>query len=232
MTEPHETHNQLPVKEDLFWYNDSSILYNRDRLLEFVPTKDMSTVEKLNAISRMAIYSSILSIIIYQNISFLFIGIIGMSISYFLYKNEVSLTERYTDSDDRDDRDDRLGHQPVSVDGNGNPYHTSTTDNPFMNVLLTDYVDNPTRLPAGNLEDPAVKAIVEKNYNFGLYKNADDIWDRNNSQRQYVSNPGTTIPNDRHTFMHWCWNIPYSCKDGDMLACLDVDGPRRHGQII
>ena len=45
---------------DTFWLNDISILFVGNRLIEFYPTTDMSKYEKMNAITRLSIYISIL----------------------------------------------------------------------------------------------------------------------------------------------------------------------------
>ena len=37
-------------KSDPFWFDDMSILFSKDRLVEFFPTEDMSLGEKLNSI--------------------------------------------------------------------------------------------------------------------------------------------------------------------------------------
>lgn len=231
----------LSVEEDPFWFDDISILYNKDRLIEFVPTTDMNAVDRLNSIARIALYTGILTSIMYQNASFLYIAVIGLGLTYFLHKQTHLGDENYEDENYEDEEETQEGGNPPgkngnavngnAVDGNGMVYQKPNKENPFANVLLTDYVDNPNRPPAGNVEDPIVKAGVEKHFANGLYKNANDIWDKNNSQRQYLSTPGTTIPNDRHSFMQWCWNIPYSCKDGDLIACMDRDEVRHHGQI-
>jgi hypothetical protein len=41
---------------DPFWYNDITILWNKNRLTEFFPTKDQALEEKFNAIVRLSIY--------------------------------------------------------------------------------------------------------------------------------------------------------------------------------
>jgi hypothetical protein len=106
-----------------------------------------------------------------------------------------------------------------------------SANNPFMNVLISDYTENPDRKPAGNIEDPEVKALIDKHFNTGLYKDIDDVWDRGNSQRQFYTNPSTTIPNDRDSFAKWCWNTPMTCKEGNLQRCLKYDDVRAHGQI-
>ena len=44
---------------DKFWFEDPSILIKENRLHEFIPIKDMTTIEKLNAIMRLTIIISI-----------------------------------------------------------------------------------------------------------------------------------------------------------------------------
>lgn len=210
------------VKSDPFWGDQPSILYASNRVVEFVPTTDMNRVEKINALTRMFIYLGLILTLVYQKIIYLYIPIVGMLFLYFVHINypEHEREEFAADCD------------ACSEDDNGNLYEKPTKDNPFMNVLLTDYVDDPTRAPAADIEDPNIRKDIKKMFDHGLYKNANDIWDKNNSQRQYYTNPSTTIPNDRDSFMKWCWKVPYVCKDGDLVDCLKYDDVRAHGQII
>ena len=41
----------------------------------------------------------------------------------------------------------------------------------------------------------------------------------NFSQRQFFTVPGNDVPNDRDTFMKWCYRAPASCKEGNGLQC-------------
>ena len=104
----------------------------------------------------------------------------------------------------------------------------STPSNPFGNVLPTDYVADPARGAAcmdRNTQD--------NNWSQGLFRNVNDVWDRNNGQLTFNTQPSTTIPNDRDAFQKWLYQIPYVCKDGDMEACYGIDEmqTRRHGQM-
>ena len=213
----------VETKQDIFWLYDYSILYHKDRLVEFVPTNLMTLIEKLNAIVRLSWYLGLLMALVYKNGNFLLMGFAGMAISYFLYQNTTQKGGNGNDLGWSAVSDDSL---PTLHDDNGFKYQPPSEHNPFMNVLLTDYVDNPTRVPAGDVQDPKVREGMEKHFNHNLYRDASDIWGKNNSQRQYYSNPSTTIPNDQHAFMHWCWDVPYVCKDGDMSACLHTSTAR------
>jgi len=93
----------------------------------------------------------------------------------------------------------------------------STPDNPFGNTLPGDN----EVLNATPICDPSAhKQTIEANFDKGLFNNLDDIFQRNNSQRQFVVNPSTTVPNDRESFMTWLWETPFVCRDGDMDACF------------
>lgn len=221
------------VKSDSFWGDDPSVLFDSSRMVEFVPTEDMTRVEKLNAIARLAIYAGVLMSIVYQQTVYFYISLVVIAITWLINRAfpESALQQEQRQQGQRQQGQRQSGGGGGRVDENGNPFQEPTKDNPFMNVLLTDYVDNPTRPSAGDIEDPTVRGDIQKMFDHGLYKDVDDVWNRNNSQRQYYSNPSTTIPNDRDSFMNWCWNTPYVCKDGDQSACLKYDDLRAHGQI-
>ncbi len=198
------------MNNDLFWKDDISILYNKHRLIEFVPTADMTAKEKLNSLTRLSIYLGALLVIIYNNVNYIYVTFISAVILLLIHE-----------------------HYPlVSLQkGGAQKLQLPTTDNPFMNVLMTDYVANPNKLPASNVEDGTVKKAIDDNFSKGLYRDVDDIWNNANSQRQYYTTASTTIPNDVDSFMKWCWSTPYTCKDGNLTRCLKYDDVRSHGQI-
>lgn len=198
---------------DPFWKDDITILLNKHRLIEFVPTADMTANEKLNALTRLSLYVGILLTLVYKSSAPIYIPLITCAILYLVY-------EHYPDM--------------ISQSAGGfNSDHVQepTKDNPFMNVLMTDYADNPQRKPAGDIDIPDIKEKINENFSHGLYKDVNNIWDKNNSQRQFYTNPSTTIPNDRDSFMKWCWKTPYTCKEGNLTRCLEFEDVRRHGQI-
>lgn len=191
---------------DPFWKDHIEILWSKHRLVEFTPTADMNVDEKLNALTRFVVYFGVLLTVIFSSVSYLYIPLIGMVLIYLIHE-----------------------HYPDLVQKGGSPFVRPTPNNPFMNVLITDYVENPARGPADDVENPAVKKEIEQHYGTGLYRDVDDIWDNRNSQRQYYSMPSSTIPNDRENFMNWCWKTPNTCKDGNLTRCLRYDDVRQHG---
>lgn len=216
---------------DLFWTEDSQILFNSDRLIEFFPTKDMNTSEKLNALTRFFIYLSVFLFIIYRNYNIFFIAIVAATIFYIIHYNERK-TQITTQEQFKDAIKDELKinkDTPIHVSENGDICQAPTPNNPFMNVLINEYTDNPNRPPACAYNDKQTREATEKYFNYNLYKNVEDVWDKRNSQREYVTMPWTTIPNDRDSFMKWCWKTTFVCKDGDLNYCLQNEDLRVPG---
>jgi hypothetical protein len=191
--------------EDPFWYDDITILLNRTRLLDFVPTSSMSATEKLNAITRAAVYVGILLTLVYNSSSPIYIPLIVGAIVYIIHSNYP---------------------QDLVQSGSGSGEQLPNKNNPFMNVLLTDH---PERPPAADHDLPQIKQQVNQHFSHGLYRDANDIWDKNNSQRQFYTNPSTTVPNDRDSFMKWCWKTPNTCKDGNPSRCMRFEDVRGSG---
>jgi hypothetical protein len=203
------------MNQDPFWKDDLSILLKKHRLIEFVPTNDMTTNEKLNAITRFMIYLGLLLTVVYRSASPLYIPIIACVFIYIIHDHYPQLLSKQ----------DQSGGDPATHS------QMPSKDNPFMNVLMTDYANNPQRKPAGDIDLPVVQETMDQHFSNGLYKNVDDVWNNKNSQRQFYTNPSTTIPNDRESFMKWCWDTPFTCKDGNLSRCLKYEDVRGHGQI-
>jgi hypothetical protein len=216
---------------DLFWVDDPKVLFSPERLIEFFPTKDMNNNEKLNALTRFSVYLSILLFIIYRNFNLFFIAIVTAIITYIidynLKKIQVTSEEQF-DTKVKDTFNIRKD-TPIRVNEFGDVCQMPTPNNPFMNVLISDYTDNPNRPPACRHDDVQAQEATEKYFNYNLYKDVEDVWGRRNSQREYVTMPWTTIPNDRDTFMKWCWKTTYVCKDGDLNYCLQEEDMRVPG---
>lgn len=87
----------------------------------------------------------------------------------------------------------------------------SSPSNPFANVLLTEYNDNPDRPPA--CEYDAMKEDIRRNFNRGLIRSSYDVFERENSQRQYYSMPVTTTYPDTNAFAMFAYGTRESCKE-------------------
>lgn len=114
---------------------------------------------------------------------------------------------------------------PIQVDMT--QYQAPTAINPFGNVLPTDIVDNPTRLPAPPAYTPEVREEITKKakemvanmhpefpeMSSKLFGSLDNNLVFEQSLRQFTSNPVTTVPNDNSAFMAYCYGNTAGYKD-------------------
>ncbi len=223
--------------DDTIWYNNISILYENNNIIDFIPSENMDYGEKLNAIVRLSIYIGLVFMLYYSNSIMLFIPIITMIISYLLY----SSYEPNKDTDRLKEIIKQVGAggltpeeqneilKQYTLDSSDKLCQKPTKDNPFMNVLLSDYVTQPNRPEACSYDLKSTRDEINATFNNGLYKNSFDIWENDNSQRQFFTNPSTTIPNDRDTFAKMLHNPNNICKDGDLNKCLKYEDERYVG---
>lgn len=101
-----------------------------------------------------------------------------------------------------------------------------TSRNPFMNVLLGEMKYNPSRPEAAPINQPSVKQTIDDYFRVQWFSDPTDVFGKNQSQRQFVTQPSTTVPNDQGSFADWLYRIPgKTCKEGGRAACLSgTDG--------
>lgn len=93
--------------------------------------------------------------------------------------------------------------------------------NPFMNILLDEYKYNPTRPTAAPITDPLIKTTMDDFFRVQWFSDPTDVFGRNQNQRQFISQPVTSVPNDQKSFQEWLYLIPgKTCKEGNPAACL------------
>ena len=111
------------------------------------------------------------------------------------------------------------------IDYKKNTCRRPTIENPFMNPPVTDYgTDAPV---ACNADDESIKEEIRVNFNHQLFRDVDEIFERENSQRQFYTMPNTAVPNHQTNFADWLYKVPTSdiCKE-DQTACLRYDDIR------
>jgi hypothetical protein len=93
--------------------------------------------------------------------------------------------------------------------------------NPFMNVLVDEIKNNPNRKEAASHNNPVVKATLDDYFRVNWFSDPTDVFGRNQSQREFITMPSTTIPNDRESYQNWLYKIPgKTCKEGGREACV------------
>lgn len=92
-----------------------------------------------------------------------------------------------------------------------------THDNPYMNMLQTDFnVEDPPQ--ACNADDSEISEKINNSFNEDLFRDVSDVFDKHNSQRQFYTVPQLNPP-DQHAFAHWLYGGKNACKM-DQTKCL------------
>lgn len=101
-----------------------------------------------------------------------------------------------------------------------------TRDNPFMNPSIKEF-GAVSPASACNVDDDQIKESMRVNFNDGLFRDVDSLFDRTNSQRQFYTVPNTMIPNNQVEFANWLYKIPeeYVCKS-NQTNCLRYEDIR------
>jgi hypothetical protein len=107
------------------------------------------------------------------------------------------------------------------VIGGAAPATVPSAKNPFMNVLIDEIKYNPTRPVAVSVLDPSVKVTLDDFFRTEFYSDPTDVFGRSQSQREFITMPSTSIPNDQGSYQDWLYKIPgKTCKEGGREACL------------
>lgn len=97
--------------------------------------------------------------------------------------------------------------------------YTPTARNPFMNVLVDELKYNPGRPAAASVRDPGIKLQLEDFFKTEFFSDPTDVFNRSQSQREFITMPSTSIPNDVDSYQKWLYGLPgKTCKEGG--TCL------------
>jgi hypothetical protein len=89
-----------------------------------------------------------------------------------------------------------------------------------MNVLISEISENPLRPAAANVQSIKVRSELDSYFDTMFAGDPGDTFNRTQSQRQWVTMPSTTIPNDKESYQNWLYRVEgRTCKEGNMSAC-------------
>jgi hypothetical protein len=95
-----------------------------------------------------------------------------------------------------------------------------TLNNPFMNRLMTDdpKMEAAPEYYGDTEKESALRKEINDKFNHDLYLGVDDIYEKNNSQRQFYTTPNTSNPSNQEEFLKFMYPNMTSCKS-DMKDC-------------
>jgi hypothetical protein len=194
------------------WFKDPQSFISFSRILEFIPLNGMSFEEKLNSFVRFSIYFSCTYYVITSDIRIFSLVLIVMLITMIYYK---SVFENYLQYNDARNN---TGNNTDQKNIKGLNCTSPIKENPFMNVLMNEYAENPERNEACDVEDENIKRSMSKKYYKDLYRDIDDVFDKKSSFRNFYTMPNTTIPNNQEDYAKWLYGLPdktYKEGNGD-----------------
>ncbi len=230
LTPPQYEYSDMSSNNTQFWGENPNVLF---QVAEFYPVDTMSYNQKLNAVSRTVIILTIISLVFTRSVRMLAIAIITLGAIFFLHKYDgTDLKKRKAQKEAFENPAlEVLRNQPRQL--GPETFISPSSTNPYSNVMLTDYDDQPMRAPAPPSFEPSTyDEIMEqakqsvRELNPGqpeiadkLFKDLGDAFIYEQSLRPFNSNPSTTIPNDQAGFADFCYGSMVSCKEGNLFAC-------------
>ena len=92
--------------------------------------------------------------------------------------------------------------------------------NPFHNITIDQYSYAPTREPAPSVQTQEAKEEMDALFRVQWTSDPTDVFGKTQSQRMFVTQPITSIPNDQKSYQEWLYKIPgKTCKEGNGDAC-------------
>ena len=210
---PDESHGTI------FWYDNIYSLF--ENLDSFFPTYDMDLIQKLNAIMRFAIYVGIILTLLTNNYLYLYIPV-GIGIfTIFIQKGNTQKLEQFFSNSPTP-----IAYSP-DIDA---PCTLPTPDNPFMN--FNNITDDRERPPAcKTYNNKTLQNNVDNNFEHNLYRDVSDLYNKNNSQREFYTMPSTSAVSDQTSFAKWLYNTGPTCKE-DATKCAPEWSPTMPQQVL
>lgn len=188
------------------WIKDLSILIHKDKILEFVPTEKMTYEEKINSIVRFSLYLSLLLSILKGNLTYIYIFLITLAITYLIYIFNKKNSEEEVESEENIENFKDIENNESCVKPKPN--------NLFMNFnIADDFKEN--KIPCKYTK--TVNKYIDENFNKNLFKDSSTIFNEKSNQRQFYTMPNNEPANNRTELSKWLYLLPESCDDKNIL---------------
>jgi hypothetical protein len=163
--------------------------------------------EKINSLSRFILYAGAM-LSLSKNTSYYFV--VSVMLTIIIAVVSMRMNGKF-DRNQKDRRTVTRSTHPEHMQMISERCSVPTKENPFGNVLINEYSDNPGRPPACAYKD--VETDINEKFKSGLFTDLEDVYGNENSQRQFFTTPNTEIPNDQINFAKWCYQKDKTCKE-------------------
>lgn len=209
-----------------FWFNDPSVLLNKQKIFKLWPHSSMKQEEKLNTITKLVILLTSLGYFLTNSNNILFSGIFTIVAIVIFYK-----TTTKSNMPELIEKLDKEGFTGVETfEELKENFDEPTSKNPLQN--MEPVKDNTEKKPAApsfnsiiddKINEVAKKQIEEIHSDFPdmnkkLFRDLGEHENFQNSMRPFYSMPNTRLPNDQKSFTDYCYGDMHSKKeDVDIL---------------
>jgi len=138
------------------------------------------------------------------------------------FRNSIAVKEGFTEQPTKGGFN-ATGDAPsptAPLQGGGCKGNGANGANPFHNILIDELKYSPDRSAAPDITTTQAKITMDDMFRVQWYSDPTDVFGKSQSQRQFVTQPSTTIPNDQTSYQNWLYKIPgKTCKEGNPEAC-------------
>ena len=197
----------------VFWLDQPLILFKKKHIKNIWPFRTLSMVQKLNAITRLVIILTLIGYSVTKRKSLFLIATMVIFGIVIIHKNTIK---------------EKFSNKGKFFKLNKEKYTLPSKENPMMNVMLPEIVDNPKRPKAA----PSFKPKIEKKINNQImdprfFLDLGDNINFDRSMRQFYTTPNTQVPNRQKDFAEWCYGNMPSCKEGSETQCMKNNARHR-----
>jgi len=169
------------------WFNKPRVLLQNPGA--FFPTREQTPSEHVNAMVRLVLYIAGASFAYNRDPKTLYLALAAIAIVSFVAGGR---------------------HRGGTAAGaTFQKCRTPTADNPFMNSLIGEVGHE---LPPPPCQYDTVKTEIKKHFDTGLFKNIEDLYEKENSQREFLTVPNGGLPPDTKAFAEFCYAPRRNCK--------------------
>jgi hypothetical protein len=218
------------MSQQSFFADDFKSFYTST---EIIPLKEMSLEEKYNCIARIIFLVSIITFCFTMDFNALIGGFLAILILVVIYKVKTLPPSKEKHNNNNINKEGFTNITPKSLKGIlKKEFKQTEKQNPLSNVLLTEIIDNPNRRaapPSFNIEvnrdiNNRTKEMIQsmnptiKNTNEQLFGDLGEMFEFEQSQRNFYSTANTRVENNQTAFAHWLYGDMPSSKEGNEFA--------------
>lgn len=176
----------MTTEREQVFFQDSSVLFRDGRAFDLAPFAGDTYAAQINSSARFIIY--VMALVLSYAIDPFLLAMVVCAAIFFFVRNQNNSTVQQR----------RIIPEVVPT------CQAPTLDNPFGNFLMNEYDERPNRPPGC---DPSmVKDEIDEQFYHDLYRDATDLYETNNSQRQFFRMPVTEVCNNQRGFAEFCFS--------------------------